>query len=209
MTITFKIEETVSELLYQMKAEQFAYDWIETSIPEVLFGLSDKDFHSIAHVDIMPDDSIKIHTAWSGFKYHITSLPEGGSKVVYKGAYKGLMQQSLFPRMTTVFTGIDTVKTSTGKYMTLACYQAEKGGHCRIRYEGYITDAQKHCKKHVTEIADQKVAWSFAKDREGETKCFVKFKDGSFASVEGSFEDYLDHRESTQRRKRTEVSLQE
>jgi hypothetical protein len=155
----------------------------------------------------MPDDRIKIHTAWSGFKYHITSLPEGGSKVVYKGAYKGLMQQSLFPRMTTVFTGIDTVKTSTGKYMTLACYQAEKGGHCRIRYEGYITDAQKHCKKHVTEIADEKTAWSFAREKEDETKCFVKFKDGSFCSVKGSFDDYLDHRESPKRIKRKEVSV--
>jgi hypothetical protein len=208
MTITFKIEETVAQLIEQMKAEVMAYDFIITSRPGV-FGLSDKDFDSVAYLEVMPDDSIQIETAWSGFKYYIITLPEGGSKVIYDGAYKGLMEQCLFPRMTTVFTSIDTVKTSKGQYMTLACYQAEKGGHCRIRYEGYVTDSEKHSDKHVTEIAEQKLAWSFGTNRKNEKKCLVKFPDGSFASVKGSFKDYLDHRESPQRIKRTEVSLPE
>ncbi len=208
MTITFKITETVAQLIEQMKAEVMAYDWITTSRPTV-FGLSDQDFDSVAYVEIMPDESIIIQTAMSGFTYHITTLATGGSKVIYEGAYKGLLEQCLLPRMTAEFTAIDTVKTSTGKYMTLACYQAEKGGHSQIRYAKYVTDAEKHGEKHVTEIADDKLAWSFSTDTKDKTKCFVKFRDGSFASVEGSFEDYLDHRGSPRRRKRTEVSVQD
>lgn len=174
MTISFKIKETIAELFAQLKESKHLFDFLDKGDH---YQIHDQDFWSYATWTMLEDGSVKIVTAMSDFTYHIVDLPTGGAQVVYEGAYKGLLEQFLLPQMTPEFTAIDTVRTSTGEFVTLACYQAIKGGHRKIRYEGYVSDAEKHRDMSQHELGD--VVWSIYKHKEDPKKTLVIFKDGS------------------------------
>lgn len=188
MTITFKIKETIAKLIAGCEAYEH-YDFIKLSDDSLKKGwiISDQDFDSTALVELMEDGSIKIETAMSGFIYHIMDLPTGGAQVVYEGAYRGLLEQFLLPKMTPKFSAIDTVRTSAGKYMTLACYQAEKGGHYRIKYEGIIPDYKRFQDMPVQEIIDKGLYYSYGPYSDSEVR--IKMKDGSLMIRDGVYEE--------------------
>lgn len=128
MTIFFKIGETASEIITNMKKLAKESQFIngmafETSLdyPNTLW-IVDENFGNIsggsATVIITGDNSFKIDTALSGFTYHFT-----GNEVTYKGAYRGFLQQSLLPSFTPIITGEEQVVTSLSKgVMTLLEY---------------------------------------------------------------------------------------
>ena len=107
--ITFKITETIEEILNEMKTSSH-WTFIEQS--ENVFELKDNDFDSWAKVSYFPlTKSIFIDTAWSNYSYQISEY-NSICHVYYEGAYNGLLEQWLLPTLTPVNIMEAEVKSS-------------------------------------------------------------------------------------------------
>lgn len=128
MKIQFEIKEKLPEIIAEILNSE---KW-QTALHEKAPGLQrvtikDPHFNSKASIDIW-EKEIHIRTAWSNYTYRI--VDKGDITVCeYIGAYRGLLEQTLLPKITPRMNILDSLvfeSTLTGnKEETLRNYSTE------------------------------------------------------------------------------------
>lgn len=128
MRIQFEIKEKLPDIVAEIKHS----DKWQTKVKEVMQGLErltikDPNFDSEACIDIWGHE-IHIRTAWSNYTYRL--YPQGDAVwCEYIGAYRGLLEQTLLPKITPKMSILDSEVTESSltghRKETLRTYSIE------------------------------------------------------------------------------------
>lgn len=132
MRIQFEIKERLDDIIWEILHSEKWHPLIKEE-KEGLKRLTLKDpyFESEAQVEIWKDE-IHLKTAWSNYTYRIYNR---GNSVwcEYVGAYRGLLEQSLLPRITPKDNLLDSEDTAAH-----SSYSMEQP---KVVYDDFIKDS--------------------------------------------------------------------
>lgn len=132
MQIQFEIKEKLPEITAEiMNSEKWHTLVLEEREGLKRVSIKDPYFESHAAVEIWPKE-IHIRTAWSNYTYRIFER-ENTVMCEYIGAYRGLLEQTLLPRITPKenFLDVEVLNSSLleGEKETLRKYSMENARH--------------------------------------------------------------------------------
>ena len=107
MKIRFEIKEQMPDIIANiMHSGKWQTNVLEDGERLKRVTIKDPDYDSEAYIEIWPNE-IHIRTAWSNFTYRIFTW---GDTVLceYIGAYRGLLEQKLLPKLTPKISILDS-----------------------------------------------------------------------------------------------------
>lgn len=136
MRIQFIIKESLSEIVDQLSNSDFWSSEIVTVPDKKIIKIKDLAYNLEATAEVHPHD-IVLHTAWSNFTYRVF---QSGPKVVceYDGAFRGLLEQKLLPRITPVgnildYQVLESSLYKNGEKKTLREYARDNAQQRKLR----------------------------------------------------------------------------
>jgi len=145
MRIQFEIRERLHEIITEiLQSEKWHVLVKEENENFKRITIKDPYFESEATIEIW-EQEIHLRTAWSNYTYRIYQM---GNNVwcEYIGAYRGLLEQTLLPRITPKENILDSIVTHStllaGEKETLRNYSNENVKHKKKRGEDLSSDKQ-------------------------------------------------------------------
>ncbi len=150
MNISFFVEESFEQIFNQIRQDNNIWKSVrEEDGYDVIYWLFDTDYPDCrAKVTVWNEAqstttrAMSIQTAWSNYGYEIGTWGDPETCMVsYTGAYRGLLEQVLLPRLTPIDLLKSHVASSLGDWMRLEDYAVMQDKLHKFKQENELTHA--------------------------------------------------------------------